>query len=750
MSPDQAVFVVGDGETLGAWDASRAQRLKRNTVVRPTPGSSGKICTVWELQLELLTGVSVNYKYLIIGRDRRVKWESGKSEFRTMIPAGFETVVVDGAFGRDTDEVWVDEGWLNSENQVRIELGYHDEINGAYTPAVTGPLVESPMGLRESLTMSSSSDNSELVSNDASQPTFPMSLHFFDGISYLSREVVSLPLKNKWTEVVFHMADLNKLKITVEVYDRRQNDPTTRYAGESQTSTDTERLARTCISRDQLKEMRGFCSVPLFNHHLDHVGTLNFKYMIVTPFKHSLNNLASIWKSLSRASKPIGKSVGHRGCGSTRTTFISENTILSFLTAADYGADYVEFDVQVTNEGIPVINHDFHMPVLTSDGVTLNVPVSSLTKKQFKTLRTTATTATLSTVFSKMPSLKRSKSMSTLPNSSRTRDFKANNDSDSSEPVSHEEASGSMEFGKRETSTESSEGTLSKNYSFESLDLNLDHLIPSPSVDDMVGSKVNSGAKSTSPISSSSAPHAVDPIPKSIINPHDRFATLKETLRIVPAEVGFVIEVKYPAERFQRSSKMRYAERNDYADAVLKDVFNAMHNPQLAMRKVMLISFDPDLCVLLSQKQPRFPVFFLLCLNHGIPIGEGDDEIEGYDPRCQTLEMAAKFAARVRLQGLICDASSVLKDPSHFVTTAHEASLLLMTYGAENMQEEMRAIQKNAGVDSLIMDNMVHINRESRQRKQVSSLFLADYGRQHFKLAPTYSPAGSSANLPPP
>jgi glycerophosphoryl diester phosphodiesterase len=282
----------------------------------------------------------------------------------------------------------------------------------------------------------------------------------------------------------------------------------------------------------------------------------------------------------------------------------------------------------------------------------------------------------------------------------------------------------------------------------------------------------------------SASDHA--PATKSIINPHDRLATLDETLRLVPSEVGFVIEVKYPAERFQIAEKMRYAERNAYADAVLNSVFNAMKNPQSASRKIMLISFDPDLCVLLSQKQPRFPVFFLLALGNGVPVGPGDDEIEGYDPRCQSIEMAIKFAKNVRLQGIICDAKTVLKSiqsaeeastssltssssstptamsngitpgglqtptpsptsspspaqiptSSSFPALVHEAGLMLMTYGAENMDAEKRQIQKSAGVDSLIMDNVVHINREVRKRKQMSSLFLADYGRQNFKLAP--------------
>jgi glycerophosphoryl diester phosphodiesterase len=783
IAPDQAVFVVGEGEAFGDWDASKAKKMHRKAM--PTKADIGM--GIWEVSLQMVTGVAVNYKYVIIGRDRRVKWESGKSEFRTVIPSGFETVVVDGAFGRETDEVWVDEGWLNSDVQLRLELGYYDAFDGSYTPPITGPLVES-LDQNQWRSPSPASDNSATSSTTHS----PMSLHFFDGNSLLSREVVPLPVRDKWTEVVFHMADLNKLKITVEVYDRRAIDPLSRYAGESQSSNDHERLARTCITRAILKEMRGICSVPLFNSALDHVGTLNFKYLVVTPFSHSLNNLASIWKSLTRSSKPIGKAVGHRGSGSTRTTFISENTILSFLVAADYGADYVEFDVQITNEGVPVINHDFHIPITSNDGESLHIPVSSLNRKQFKSLRPSSSShnyaAPISTILQKIPGLKRSKSMTLLPKSSRRRSYgssknKKADDSPTTEARPSSDLSG--------LSTEaSSDIGLTSSMSLDSLDIEAEHAVaahrealatlkldltsssdsssssalvnPNPSH----GLLPSSSSDSSSPLAAMAAQNGAEPVlsqtglpaaaapqiphhphvSKSIINPHDRFATLDETLRIVPAEVGFVIEVKYPAERFQHSSKMRYAERNAYADAVLTSVFNAMHNPVLAQRKIMLISFDPDLCVLLSQKQPRFPVLFLLCLSHGIPVGEGDDEIEGYDPRCQSLEVATRFARNVRLQGLICDATSVLAAPETFVSQVHDASLLLMTYGAENMDSEKRSIQKTAGVDSLIMDNVVHINRESRARNQVSPLFLADYGRQHYKIAPSAAPSSSSGS----
>ncbi|RZC44993.1 hypothetical protein C5167_037953 [Papaver somniferum] len=72
-----------------------------------------------------------------------------------------------------------------------------------------------------------------------------------------------------------------------------------------------------------------------------------------------------IKSSFSSSSKLLV--LGHRGSGMNmnsssssdeRMKSIKENSILSFNKAADYAVDYVEFDVQVTKDNVPVIFHD--------------------------------------------------------------------------------------------------------------------------------------------------------------------------------------------------------------------------------------------------------------------------------------------------------------------------------------------------------------------------------------------------------
>ncbi|KAK9808810.1 hypothetical protein WJX72_004106 [[Myrmecia] bisecta] len=83
---------------------------------------------------------------------------------------------------------------------------------------------------------------------------------------------------------------------------------------------------------------------------------------------------------------------GHRGMGANllagpyaRATRYRENTIKSFNTAAAHGASFIEFDVQVTADGVPVIWHD-DVVVTGESGRTIRRPIKDLTLSEFKGL----------------------------------------------------------------------------------------------------------------------------------------------------------------------------------------------------------------------------------------------------------------------------------------------------------------------------------------------------------------------------
>lgn len=109
---------------------------------------------------------------------------------------------------------------------------------------------------------------------------------------------------------------------------------------------------------------------------------VTFEYIIALPFQHpnlSIGSKQTYWKSVST------KVIGHRGAGANRkfsgtgNLQIGENTVLSLVTAASLGAEYVEFDVQLTKDHVPVIYHDW---LVSETG--LEIPVNAVSLKEFK------------------------------------------------------------------------------------------------------------------------------------------------------------------------------------------------------------------------------------------------------------------------------------------------------------------------------------------------------------------------------
>ena len=78
-----------------------------------------------------------------------------------------------------------------------------------------------------------------------------------------------------------------------------------------------------------------------------------------------------------------GVHIGHRGFGSTvRRLGVAENTLTAFKVAEGQGVYWVEFDVQLTKDAIPVLLHDYE--VLVSG--TVKTPIDSLTLEELNNM----------------------------------------------------------------------------------------------------------------------------------------------------------------------------------------------------------------------------------------------------------------------------------------------------------------------------------------------------------------------------
>lgn len=322
---------------------------------------------------------------------------------------------------------------------------------------------------------------------------------------------------------------------------------------------------------NNLRSLYNNITLPIMeSNNLDILGSIRFEFLQVLPFKHDSMSIArsdTYWKQLVST-----RVIGHRGLGQNkndkRSLQLGENTVESFIAAASLGAAYVEFDVQLTKDYVPVVYHDF---TVAESGV--DIPMHSLTLEQFmglnKTVQRPTTTVDDEVLVRNKP---RAKSHYNLgSNLKENRDF--DNIEKELENAHHERM--------KLTKTWKSKG-------------------------------YKGNARGTSVASN--------------------FVTFKELFRKVPSNVGFNIEVKYPMldeAQFEDMGEIAI-DLNFYVDTILKVIYDE----NTTGRDIVFSSFHPDVCLLLSLKQPTMPVLFLTEAGT-MPM---------YDIRASSLQNAVRFA----------------------------------------------------------------------------------------------------------
>ncbi|XP_065068845.1 glycerophosphocholine phosphodiesterase GPCPD1-like [Rhopilema esculentum] len=150
-----------------------------------------------------------------------------------------------------------------------------------------------------------------------------------------------------------------------------------------------------------LEKLYGSMKVSLHGKNNDNeIGSIKFNYLIINPWRSDSVPRDSLLGLQPQEWHPFEEkerhtlNIGHRGCGVTNGQPISqgtpiENTIASFRTAFDNGADFVELDVQLSKDSVPVVFHDFYANIQAkqSTGCTtkMTIPVSDMTLENMRT-----------------------------------------------------------------------------------------------------------------------------------------------------------------------------------------------------------------------------------------------------------------------------------------------------------------------------------------------------------------------------
>jgi glycerophosphodiester phosphodiesterase len=447
-------------------------------------------------------------------------------------------------------------------------------------------------------------------------------------------EIIDLPVQdNIATEpVVFYAGDATKVKLLFDLV------PT--YAGRKDNIFGRGVALLSSIKPNigpKRITLQGDSTVPILAANtMEVIGSVTFNFLIITPFKHpnmSINEAQTYWKSL--ASTMV---IGHRGLGkniaSRKSLQLGENTIQSFIAAANLGAQYVEFDVQLTKDHVPVIYHDF---LVSETGI--DAPVHTLTLEQFLHVNDVRT-----------PRDSRHSSRPSSPvlfDNPKIRDIK------------------NSDFRRHRS--------LSLGPEQEPFDM--DEKMKHTRTFKKKGFKGNTRGNH---IQSS-------------------FATLEEMFKKLPKTTGFNIEMKYPMLHESEDEEMdTYAvELNSFVDTVLTKVYELGKG-----RNMIFSSFNPDICLLLSFKQPSIPVLFLTDAG-ATPVG---------DIRASSLQEAIRFASRWNLLGIVTAAEPLVISP-RLVRVVKESGLVCVSYGTLNNDQSKVKLQVKEGIDAVIVDNVLAIRK---------------------------------------
>ncbi|EGC31803.1 hypothetical protein DICPUDRAFT_82336 [Dictyostelium purpureum] len=627
VKDNESVAVIGEGQEIGNWKVKDAPQLTN------TEKTDSHL--IWTTTLLFPKATRISYKYLILNnglynrttaestiennsittktvngyldvnkkKKCLVEWEASRGQSRTLVVEGIDMFVNDGLFGvlESGSKPWIGRGWLpEDEYQLRVQL----------------QVDESPVQLYDNFI-----DPTQLV----------LRLHDPFGLS----QEFPLPLHG-FTELVLHTHSPSVFGFSISLL-LRENQTN----GASTPSFDWRVLGRAYIGSKQCNDLWGKIYTPIIGEKLLPIGEFRCNYLVVSPFNHPQNSLSNLWHSFVEQPQTL---IGHRGNGKNNfginANAVTENTILSFLTAAQFGAKMVEFDLQLTYDSVPVIFHDYEIEIQTTEGFTMKEAINRLTLEQFLKVKPTSNKRDLiSHTLKRMKSLRISKSTSDLLSLAPT--------FDASQHLS------------------------------SLLDL------------------------SQGGIELSVKPDSVRP--SSII--HDRFSTLQDAFHLVPQEIGFMIEIKYPNLAMQNLRKFKAPERNEFVDIILNIVFNEVKD-----RRIAFLTFDPDIAILLRTKQFRYPVLFLICCDTPTFFDTFDPDVNVNDTRCNSILNAVTFVKTVNLDGIVCDSETILNNHS-YVNLVHNDNLLLFTYGSKNVDPVNVKIQKELGVDGIIADNITKLNK---------------------------------------
>ncbi|XP_041814297.1 glycerophosphocholine phosphodiesterase GPCPD1 [Chelmon rostratus] len=399
--PGEVIAVVGSCEALGCWSHQKA-------VILLPDANDGN---TWTTTISVPKGVVSKYRYFkgfflqskSAGGPCQVivnMWETHHQP-RTMSPTATHQNIDDGQFGIHNGVNCVDSGWLTCQTEIRLRLHY-----SKVPPVSITKKKFKKSRFRIKLTLEGVEEEEDEEEDELSPSSWhkmptTLEISMISANGYKSRhsqpECGYALEPSQWTEYSIHTMDPDNLELTFEFFEEDM--------GEHVVQGDTHpgHVGTACLLSSSFSESgkdNGVVTLPIMGRNSRQtIGKVRVDYLVIRPIQGLQCDMSSsftkYWKKRSALD------VGHRGAGSTHAAKhhrVRENTIASFKSAAKHGAAYVEFDVHLSKDAVPIVYHDLTCCISTKKKNDKNlelieVPVKDLTFDQLQLLKLAHATA---------------------------------------------------------------------------------------------------------------------------------------------------------------------------------------------------------------------------------------------------------------------------------------------------------------------------------------------------------------------
>nr|XP_005287497.1 glycerophosphocholine phosphodiesterase GPCPD1 [Chrysemys picta bellii]XP_005287498.1 glycerophosphocholine phosphodiesterase GPCPD1 [Chrysemys picta bellii] len=357
LEQGEVFAICGSCSALGNWNPQTAVVLQTHGELRKTT-------------VELTRGVAVQYRYFkgcflepktVDGPCQVIvhKWETHLHP-RSITPLENDITVDDGQFGIHNGVETLDSGWLSCQTEIRLRLHYSEK-----PPVSISKNKFKKSRFRVKLTLEGLEEEHDDAHQDKTvtqKISNTLEISLISDTEYKSRH--SQPecgyglQPDRWTEYSIQAMEPDNLEL---VFDFFEEDLSERIL---QGDELPGHVGTACLLSSMIAELgksAGILTLPIMSRNSRKtIGKVRVDYIIIKPISGYSCDMEASYAKYWRPRTTLD--VGHRGAGNSTTTTrlakVQENTVASLRSAASHGAAFVEFDVHLSKDHVPVVYHD--------------------------------------------------------------------------------------------------------------------------------------------------------------------------------------------------------------------------------------------------------------------------------------------------------------------------------------------------------------------------------------------------------